>query len=308
MNNMSTPARLAVGAVDWEASWHAYQDARRRPGTREHWDKRAQSYGVHAAGRKGLGAYERIFLERAAIRPGETVLDMGCGVGLLAIPLAQQGHRVVCADFSAGMLEQLATCAEEAGVRDMLDIRQLAWDDDWEAAGLLADSVDVAIASRSLATYNLTDAITKLDRTARRRVCATVAAGRSPMRDERAFEAVGRTRQPVRDYMYVTNILFDHGIFPELSYVVTHSLPGFASREDAVERLTGMLGGDLSPEEQLRLDAFLDVHYTLRDDALPGRAYEADARREVRWAFVAWGDGNDVATDEFGPASEAQLR
>ena len=301
MNNMTEPVRLTSEAVDWEAAWHAYQDTRMRPGTREHWDKRAASYGENAGAPGELGAYERIFLERAGIRPGETVLDMGCGVGLLAVPLARRGHRVVCADFSAGMLEQLEARAEQAGVRDMLDVRQLAWDDDWDAAGLGRDCVDVAIASRSLATYHLTDAITKIDRAARRRVCATVAAGRSPMRDERAFEAVGRTREAVRDYAFVTNILFDHGVFPELSYVVTHSLPAFANRAEALRKLADMLGGNLTPTEQGRLEAFVDAHYATSADAHPDRAFVSDACREVRWAFVAWGDGTDVATDEFGP-------
>lgn len=303
MNNMTEPARHAPGLVDWEAAWHAYQDSRMRPGTREHWDKRAASYGEHAGASGELGAYERIFLERAGIRPGETVLDMGCGVGLLAVPLAQRGHCVVCVDFSAGMLEQLEARAEQAGVRDMLDVRQLAWDDDWDAAGVGRDCVDVAIASRSLATYHLTNAIAKLDRAARRRVCATVAAGRSPMRDERAFEAVGRAREAVRDYAFVTNILFDHGVFPELSYVVTHSLPAFADRAEALRKLADMLGGNLTDAEQRRLETFLDAHYAPCADAHPDRAFVSDARREVRWAFVAWGDGSDVATDEFGPGA-----
>ena len=109
---------------------------------------------------------------------------------------------------------------------DRIEIRKLAWDDDWRGAGVGPDSVDVAIASRSLATYNLTDALVKLDTTARRRVCATIAAGRSPMKDERAFEAVGRPRTPVADAAYVINILLAHGVFPDVSYIVTHACRG----------------------------------------------------------------------------------
>ena len=291
----------AMSGIDWEAAWHAYQDGRSQPGSREHWDRRAAHYGTHGAGgRLREGAYERIFLKRAGVRPGETVLDMGCGAGLLAVPLARRGVRVVCADFSPRMLEELDATARAAGVRDMLELHRLAWDDDWEAAGIEPDSVDVAIASRSLATRNLTDAVAKLDRTARRRVCATVAAGRSPMRDERAYEAVGRARESVRDYVFVTNVLFAQGVYPELSYVVTHSLPAFASHEEAFERLSGMFATPLSPEERDRLDAFLHEHYALVPDAPEGRAYQSDERREVRWAFVAWGDGSDVETDEPG--------
>lgn len=285
MDNMRQGISVNVGDIDWEQAWHDYQDARTRPGGVEHWDKRAASYGSHS----GSGEYERTFIERAGIRPGETVLDMGCGVGLLAIPLAQMGCHVVCADFSARMLEELDRKARQAGVRDLIESRRLAWDDDWVAAGILPNSVDVAISSRSMATYHLTDAMTKLDDVARRRVCATVASGRSPMRDERAFEAVGRTRGVVSDYVFVINILLAHGIYPEVSYVITHSLPGFASHEDAFARLSGMLGDDLSDVERDRLHRFLDEHYYENPAADEGRTFESDAEREVRWAFVAWG-------------------
>lgn len=299
---MTAPAQPVPAGLDWEELWHAYQDTRMKPNGVEHWDKKAASYGAHAGTSREdeVGAYERIFLERAAIRPGETVLDMGCGVGLLSVPLARMGCRVVCADFSARMLEELDARARRCGVRDMLELHQLAWDDPWEPMGLGQGSVDVAIASRSIATYNLTSALTKLDTVARRRACVTIAAGRSPMHDERAYDAVGRERLVVRDFLFVTNILFAHGIFPELSYLVTHSLPAFADHDEAFARLARMLGGNLSEQEEGCLHAFLNEHYALREDALPGRAYESDARREVRWAFIAWGDGSQDATDEWG--------
>ncbi len=285
MDNLSRGISVGVGGVDWEAAWHAYQDARTKPGNVEHWDKRAASYGSHSSS----GEYERTFIERSGIQPGETVLDMGCGVGLLAVPLAQMGCRVVCADFSTKMLEALDRRARETGVSDRIEAHHLAWDDDWRAAGILPESVDVAISSRSMATYHLTSAMTKLDETARRRVCATVASGRSPMKDERAYEAVGRARNVVSDHVFVINVLLAHGVYPEVSYVITHSLPGFASHDEAFEKLSAMLGDDLNPTEQGLLHRFLDEHYRDNPAASDYRTFEADAEREVRWAFISWG-------------------
>lgn len=109
------------------------------------------------------------------------MLDFGCGIGLLAIPLAKMGCKVIACDFSEGMLAMLREGAAAAGVSDSIDVRLLAWDDDWQAAGIEPDSVDVAIASRSISTHNLLGALTKLDRTARERACVTVAAGARPV-------------------------------------------------------------------------------------------------------------------------------
>ena len=283
MDHISQDNVISLAGVDWQQAWE-YEDSRRvRPADASHWSGRAKSYGEHS-----LGEYERTFIERAQIKPGQTVLDFGCGIGLLAIPLAKMGCKVIACDFSEGMLAMLREGAAAAGVSDSIDARLLAWDDDWRAAGIEPDSVDVAIASRSISTHNLLGALTKLDRTARERVCVTVAAGCSPRRDERAFAAVGRTRPPVVDYAFCTNILFQHGAFPEISYIVTRSRPAFADRNEAFESLTDMLGSSLTSDERVALEAFLDEHYAVDEHAKPGRAYASDELREVRWAFISW--------------------
>lgn len=270
--------------VDWEERWHRYQDSRARPNGSAAWDKRAGSYGARSD-----GAYEQEFLRRAAVRAGERVLDMGCGTGLLAVPLAQRGCRVTCADFSDAMLAATRQAAREAGVDDLVQTVHLAWDDDWEAAGVAPGSFDVALASRSIATYHLTDALRKLDAAAARRVCVTLASGRSPCRDERAFAAVGRARAVVADHQYALNILFDHGVYPELSYIESSKRPGFPDKASAHAELAYMLGGDLTAQESAALDAFLDEHYAVDPDAKGPRRYASDALRVVRWAFISWG-------------------
>ncbi len=284
MNSLSTEPRLNLAGVDWAEAWTQAQAARAEPPGAEHWTKRSATYGDLR-----LGDYERTFLARANVEPGETVLDFGCGTGLLAVPLAQMGCRVVACDFSEGMLAELARNAEAAGVAGFIDARLLAWDDDWEAAGVAPGSCDVAIASRSIATADMLGALRKLDRAARRRVCVTVAAGRSPRRDERAYEAVGRARPAVADHAYCAGILFQRGVFPEVSYIVTRSRPAFADRAAAACELTAMVGGDLTPQERAGLDAFLDAHYAEDPAAKPGRTYASDTLRTVRWAFIAWG-------------------
>lgn len=70
---------------------------------------------------------------------------------------------------------------------------------------------DVAIASRSIATSDLRDALLRLTEVARRRVCITLATGSSPRVDERILAAVGLPSVLGRDYLYAFNILANEG-------------------------------------------------------------------------------------------------
>ena len=59
--------------------------------------------------------------EIVGLKPGDRVMDLGCGPGLLAIPFARMGMRVVGIDPEPDMLEAARTAASEAGVE--LDLR-----------------------------------------------------------------------------------------------------------------------------------------------------------------------------------------
>jgi SAM-dependent methyltransferase len=54
-------------------------------------------------------------LERAAVRPGERVLDVGCGAGATTLALAARGARVTGIDISGPMLARARTRAEAVG-------------------------------------------------------------------------------------------------------------------------------------------------------------------------------------------------
>jgi len=58
----------------------------------------------------------------AGLAPGDGVMDLGCGPGLLAVPFAEAGMRVVGIDPEPDMLEAAREAAREAGVA--VDFRQ----------------------------------------------------------------------------------------------------------------------------------------------------------------------------------------
>lgn len=76
--------------------------------TSEYWDKSASTYNQNKKEvqdrrlEKTMDCFKRSHL----LFEGMTVLDIGCGTGMLAIEMAKQGARVTAIDFSPGMLEK----------------------------------------------------------------------------------------------------------------------------------------------------------------------------------------------------------
>lgn len=95
--------RSELLAADWNGEWMRLQADRRRADDSFEWDKRARPFRPLET-----APYARDFTKLLALEPDESVLDMGCGAGSIAIPLAQAGHSVIAADFSPAMLGALA--------------------------------------------------------------------------------------------------------------------------------------------------------------------------------------------------------
>jgi 2-polyprenyl-3-methyl-5-hydroxy-6-metoxy-1,4-benzoquinol methylase len=77
-------------------------------GTQAHYGRLAASYDHNWAYSPSYIAWMTgCILDRAAIRPGQVVADIGCGTGLYSRQLAAAGATVICADPSQAMLDQL---------------------------------------------------------------------------------------------------------------------------------------------------------------------------------------------------------
>jgi arsenite methyltransferase len=84
-------------------------------------------------------------LRHAAVEPGETVLDLGCGGGIDTILAARQtgpAGRVLALDFLPEMLERTTAAAAEAGLDNVEPLES-----DMEAIALPDTSVDHVISN-----------------------------------------------------------------------------------------------------------------------------------------------------------------
>jgi len=270
---------MATTDIDWNEAWKAEQASRRPADDSSFWDKRAPSFQKTA----GTSPYARTFLEWARLEPGETVFDMGCGSGTLALPLARAGHEVWAADFSPVMIDLMMQRATEDGVDHLIHPVELSWADDWSDVDIPV--CDVAFASRSIATSDLKDALVKLASKASRRVCLTLGTNESPRTDDLLTAAIGREKLGRPDFIYAMNILWDMDIYPALDYIVSKRTDGFDTREAAVEKFA--LIYNTTPEERERLERYAEEHMH-QQETPDGVQWVFDHARVTKWAFISW--------------------
>jgi ubiquinone/menaquinone biosynthesis C-methylase UbiE len=105
----------------------------RRPSA---WDRRSTA---------GLEKVTAAVLAAVSVRPGDQVVDIGCGTGQLSLPLAGQGAQVLAIDASHLMIARLEQSAED---RALIGFECLATP--IERLSLPAESVDLIVTSYAL--------------------------------------------------------------------------------------------------------------------------------------------------------------
>jgi SAM-dependent methyltransferase len=100
------------------------------------WDKAAGYYEPYWSGQ--LAPAQRRLVEIADPRPGERVLDVACGTGLISLPVAEAvapGGSMIGTDISERMVEAAAAEAVRRGVRNAAFLRMDAERLDFPDAG-----------------------------------------------------------------------------------------------------------------------------------------------------------------------------
>jgi ubiquinone/menaquinone biosynthesis C-methylase UbiE len=113
------------------------------------WSRRVSSWDHHTP--SGLEKVTAAVLAAAQPRPGQQVIDLGCGTGQVSLPLAERGARVLAVDVSHAMIRRLGENAREHRITG---VEGLAWP--IEALSLPAQSADLVVTSYAL--HHLRDA------------------------------------------------------------------------------------------------------------------------------------------------------
>jgi precorrin-6B methylase 2 len=237
----------------------------------EDWDKRAEDLARLCASPGNRYAAE--FLQRMQVRADDTVLDVGCGPGTIALPVARQCSRVYGLDYSQRMLDVMRHQAEEQRLDNVEYIRH-SWDDNWDDV----PQCDIAVASRSTMVNDLEDALRKLNAKAKRYVYSTHAVDRHFVAAD-IMDCIGRSAVGFPGYIYTINLLYRMGYQPRVDFLTIptcrKSQPGF---DAFVESIRWSIG-ELSADEVGRLR-----HYY--DNRSPRDVPMAPTQRT--WAFICW--------------------
>lgn len=104
-----------------------------RPDREATWNGRVEAWEGVAASPSFQRLAARV-IEAADPRPGDVVVDLGAGTGLLSLALAARVERVVAIDFAPGMLRRLAERAASSGMHNVetceADLRRLPLEDE----------------------------------------------------------------------------------------------------------------------------------------------------------------------------------
>lgn len=185
------------------------QLAARPPSTPERWDQKAQEHKVGQL----ESPYTTALISAMHLESTDTLLDVGCGVGNIAVLIASLVHQVYALDYSQGMLDKLHANMQHYRAHNIKTLCK-KWASDWHDIPLC----DVVVASRSTLVEDMAAALLKMHAHAKRHVYLTYPAktsfGTSPKIDTKKNPELATP-----SYIYILNILHQHGIQAQARFI-----------------------------------------------------------------------------------------
>lgn len=206
--------------------------------------------------------YGQKVLETINIEPDWTVLDVGCGPGLLAIPLARKCRHLTALDISSQMLKLMKQNAEREKVTNIAYVNKPFED---TIIGKDIEKHDVVVASRSMGwERNLERFLRKMDEATKRRAYVIWGANERTF-DIGLYKAIGRPYGETRMYIIIYNLLYQMGVRANIQMVQCQPTSmGYKSLEEGFDFLNKRfekMGKDrkLNKEEENKLKKYLQT-------------------------------------------------
>jgi cyclopropane fatty-acyl-phospholipid synthase-like methyltransferase len=232
------------------------------------WDAKSKDMAVSVVN----SPYVNDFISRMDISGGEVVLDIGCGPGTLAVPLAKKVKQVIAIDFSEKMLEELEAYAAREEV-DNIKTYHLGWEDDWS----ILPKVDITVASRSIEVQDIDAALSKMSSQATKACYLTYKVGGSFV-DMNILDYIGKKIITKPDFWYIPLLLYKEGYLPHIDYIETQRASiRFSSADEFVSSLIWSVH-ELNDEQQQKAREYYK-NFIAAKNLHP---------KPFTWAFISW--------------------
>jgi SAM-dependent methyltransferase len=265
--------------IDWDGMWKGrkqYPLFLSEMSARENqWDKMVPFY-------KQLSEHDEYplrLLSRTQIWHEWSVLNIGCGIGTIAIAAAIRGKRVMVIDISSQMLDLVKS---EAKNRHLGNIKYLH--QSWESIKIGTDlrPHDVVITSRAIMkTDNLYTTLKKIDQAALRYAYVTAWSGKTGDFTRELGDILHRTDPDNSEDVYVYNMLHQMGISPNVEQIECQNNIIYTTPEQAVNYYLMFL--NIVPEDKGKIDEYIRKHLIRRKD---GKFELPDTR--TTWSLIWW--------------------
>ena len=218
--------------------------------------------------------YVKQFMAHMKLSPSDTVLDVGCGGGALALAIAPHVKAVYALDFCQEMLDVVQKRAKIMNIKNIHPILR-AWEDDWDNV----PKCDICISSRSSMVGDLDDAINKLNQHAHKAVHMSMLVEKDFISPE-VLRAIDRDSVGFPNYMYALNLLYQKGYFPTVSFIESHGclVEPKALTADQLIKAVSWSVGKLTEQEIKDLKLYHAAHPDIKS---PYNLFR-------KWALLSW--------------------
>ena len=265
-----------INSIDWEALWkrHSSRSGPQTGTAAGDWDRQAAEFERQFS----RSDYSRNLLSKIEIQPEYTILDVGCGPGTIAIPLASRVKSITALDMSQEMVRIGAEKAQRLGINNINFLKQ-----DWEdvVIGKNLQPHDIVICSRSFPSRNPKETLLKLNRAAKKFVYLTLrtAGDGAETFYRNIYSMLGKEYSAPADYIYCYNLLYRTGIRANVNFITYTDCFRYADSEEAYQILNTHIRVENDDQrEKLRL--------YIRQNMQENGEFKLDIGS--RWALVWW--------------------
>jgi 16S rRNA G527 N7-methylase RsmG len=261
--------------IDWENIWkmqaghilHSGEEAA------AFWDKRSESYEKNVS----QSTYTNELVKRMALAPDYSVLDVGGGSGLMAVPLAQKVRHVTVLDISNGMLNLLVNKTESMGISNIDIINKNWYETDVKSE---IKPHDVVLASRFLPMGNRLQASLQNMTSAAKKCCYVTWRARSfDSIEAESCRLLNKEYTPYPEYPVIYNCLYQMGIEADISVFESISRSYFKDLNEAAKYFSrNSLTGELYSNDY---KSFIKSLLVEKNDG-----FYRDSSTE--WALISW--------------------